>query len=195
MEVHDVAGLWTNARVPFRAPHHTCTRQALHGRRTGFPGEVDLALHGVLLLDEADWFQRAAVEGLAERARENSALLVLSTDPSSAAAFRSPLLASCDIALDLPVPDAFGDRPPRSAGLRERVIAARARQIARQGELNAVVHAPPELPPEAQQVLMENQSVNEWKRARAARLTWTIADLEGREPIADDAREALTIVS
>jgi magnesium chelatase family protein len=195
MEVHDVAGLWTNARVPFRAPHHTCTRQALHGRRTGFPGEVDLALHGVLLLDEADWFQRAAVEGLAERARENSALLVLSTDPSSAAAFRSPLLASCDIALYLPVPDAFGDRPPRSAELREKVIAARARQIARQGELNAVVHAPPELPPEAQQVLMENQSVNEWKRARAARLTWTIADLEGREPIADDAREALTIVS
>jgi len=51
---------------PFRAPHHSVTPAGLVGDRTLRPGEVSLAHHGVLFLDEATEFQRAALELLRE---------------------------------------------------------------------------------------------------------------------------------
>lgn len=57
------AGLLTTR--PFRAPHHTCSEIALVGGGTNpRPGELSLAHHGVLFLDEMPEFSRRALETL-----------------------------------------------------------------------------------------------------------------------------------
>ncbi len=52
---------------PFRAPHHTATAAALAGgSAVPHPGEISLAHHGVLFLDELPEFQRNTLEVLRE---------------------------------------------------------------------------------------------------------------------------------
>ena len=52
---------------PFRAPHHTASAHAIvGGGMTVRPGEVSLAHHGVLFLDELPEFDRRVLEALRE---------------------------------------------------------------------------------------------------------------------------------
>jgi magnesium chelatase family protein len=68
--IHSVAGVLPAGhplveRPPFRAPHHTASAASIVGGGPGpRPGEVSLAHHGVLLLDEMPEFHRPVLEAL-----------------------------------------------------------------------------------------------------------------------------------
>ena len=71
-QIHSVAGsLPADAGLlrwpPFRAPHHSASPEGIvGGGRLLRPGEVSLAHHGVLLLDEAPEFSRPLLQSLRE---------------------------------------------------------------------------------------------------------------------------------
>jgi len=65
--IHSAAGLTRNlvCRRPFRAPHHGISAAGLTGGGRGMrPGELSLATHGVLYLDELTEFRRDALEAM-----------------------------------------------------------------------------------------------------------------------------------
>lgn len=67
--VHSVAGLLAGGaltdRRPFRSPHHSASMPALVGGGTGArPGEISLAHHGVLFLDELPEFATPVLDSL-----------------------------------------------------------------------------------------------------------------------------------
>ncbi|MBL8602554.1 MAG: YifB family Mg chelatase-like AAA ATPase [Myxococcales bacterium] len=80
--VHSVAGILKPGlallpRRPFRAPHHTASAMGLvGGGDPPRPGEVALAHHGVLFLDELPEFSRESLEGLREPLEEGHITIV-----------------------------------------------------------------------------------------------------------------------
>jgi magnesium chelatase family protein len=183
--VASVAGLELNpARFrarPFRAPHHTASGVALAGGGAHpRPGEVSLAHHGVLFLDELTEWSRNVLEVLREplesghivisraaRQAEFPARFQLvaamnpcpcgyAGDPSGRcrcspdlihryrARVSGPLLDRIDLLIEVPrqpirALSAASAPGESSASVRERVVAARARQLARQGKPNAAL--------------------------------------------------------
>ena len=162
---------------PLRAPHHTASRIALVGGGSPpRPGEISLAHHGVLFLDELPEFAREALEALREplesgwislargvrQARFPARFQLVAAmnpcpcgylghasgrcrcTPEAIARYRGrisgPLADRIDLKVEAPVPReaellaaADGDA---SEAIRNRVIAARERQLARQGKAN-----------------------------------------------------------
>lgn len=114
-QVFNAAGLLpTDAGLmlqrPFRAPHHSVSVAGLVGDRTLRPGEVSLAHHGVLFLDEATEFSRSALEVLREPLEEGvirltraagtvehpaSVTLVMASNPCPCGRRGSPLPCVC----------------------------------------------------------------------------------------------------
>jgi magnesium chelatase family protein len=163
---------------PYRAPHHTASAVALVGGGSDpRPGEISMAMHGVLFLDELPEFERHVLEALrqplesgrvsvsrAARQAEFPAEFQLvgamnpcpcgylghfagrcRCTPDQVARYRArisgPLLDRIDLQLEVPaVPPEDLSRSPdgeASSIIRERVSAARARQLARQEKTNA----------------------------------------------------------
>ncbi|MFW6085436.1 MAG: YifB family Mg chelatase-like AAA ATPase, partial [Gemmatimonadota bacterium] len=83
--VHSVAGLLDPAEGllahrPFRAPHHTATSAGLVGGGARLrPGEVSLAHHGVLFLDELGEFRAGALDALRQPLESGEVRLVRAT--------------------------------------------------------------------------------------------------------------------
>ncbi|MDQ2857621.1 MAG: YifB family Mg chelatase-like AAA ATPase [Candidatus Eremiobacteraeota bacterium] len=77
-KIHSVAGLLDDAggivtTRPFRAPHHTISQIALCGGGTSpRPGEISLAQHGVLFLDELPEYSRSALEVMRQPLEEGT---------------------------------------------------------------------------------------------------------------------------
>ena len=170
--IHSIAGRHSDGGLiderPFRAPHHTISAPGLvGGGATPMPGEITLAHHGVLFLDEWSEFSRPALEALRQPLEDGrvvvvrgqrvlvfptSCMLVTAANPCPCGLggtrcrctaadlarhdrrLSGPLLDRIDITIHVPRPDAEAMRTqagPSSAAVRERVIAARERQVAR----------------------------------------------------------------
>ncbi len=80
-KIHSIAGLLNNdigivSERPFRSPHHTATMPALCGGGTNSkPGEVTLANHGVLFLDELPEYTRQVLESLRQPLEDRKILI------------------------------------------------------------------------------------------------------------------------
>ena len=117
-QLHSVAGLLAGRGVlrsrPFRAPHHSISMTGLLGGGTGYlrPGEVSLAHHGVLVLDEFTEFRRDAIEGL-RQPLEDGAVVVTRAVGSVAFPARFTLVAAAN-----PCPCGFDGDPRRHCRCR-----------------------------------------------------------------------------
>jgi magnesium chelatase family protein len=234
--VRSIAGQGTdvaNWKVrAFRAPHHTASAVALIGGGSQpRPGEVSLAHHGVLFLDELPEFERHVLEVLREplesgriaisRAARQAEFparfqLVAAMNPcpcgyagdasgrcrcppDAIARYRTrlsgPLLDRIDLKLDVPrVPQSeLRETTPgeTSATVRQRVIAARNRQLSRAGKVNAALsnrEAERDCAIDSRSHALLDRAIERLglsARAyhRVLRVARTIADLEGREHI------------
>jgi magnesium chelatase family protein len=100
---------------PFRAPHHTASTVALVGGGAAGvprPGEVTLAHHGVLFMDELPEFGRSALEALREPL-EDGFVTVARAHGSARFPARSILVAAMN-------PTARGNRREGARGAREQ---------------------------------------------------------------------------
>jgi magnesium chelatase family protein len=218
---------------PFRAPHHTASSVALAGGGGHpRPGEVSLAHHGVLFLDELTEWSRSVLEVLREPLESGRIVISRAArqcefparfqlvaamnpcpcgyagdpsgrchcSPEQIARYRSrisgPLLDRIDIQIEVarqPTTALANKAAPgeASAPVRERVIAARERQLQRAGKPNALLGTRQmsrdcELRASDQQLLeraIDKLNLSARAYHRILRLARTIADLGGVEAI------------
>jgi len=125
---------------PFRAPHHTASAVGLvGGGDPPRPGEIALAHHGVLFLDELPEFPRESLEGLREPLEEGSVTIVRARMRARYPA-RFTLVAAMN-----PCPCGYhGDPSDRCGCSEERVKRYRGRVSGPLlDRIDLVVHLPP----------------------------------------------------
>jgi magnesium chelatase family protein len=246
--VWSVAGLLPAERGlltvrPFRSPHHTASEAGLiGGGGLPHPGEISLAHHGVLFLDELPEFSQRVLEALRQpledarvivsRAagtasfparfqlvaaanpcrRGCASLPACACSPPERARYLGrlsrPLLDRIDLHLEIPslphaelVASATGES---SAAIRDRVLAARARQAARFAGTTTYANARMSgrqtrrfcpLPADAARLLglaVTRLGLSARAHDRLLRVGRTIADLAGAEAItAEHISEAI----
>jgi magnesium chelatase family protein len=224
---------------PFRFPHHTISQPALvGGGALAKPGEISLAHHGVLFLDELPDFSRSAVEVMRQPLEEGTVTigraagtftyparfqLVASMNPcpcgyrgtrtnecrcDDAAVAKyvgklsGPLLDRIDVQIEIarvPFDDMVsGEATERSVQIRNRVMAARVRQLRRFA--NTALRCNADIPGNAMRRycvlnepamrLLALASAKRQFSARAldriARVARTIADLADSDEIASE---------
>jgi magnesium chelatase family protein len=163
----------------FRQPHHSASAVALVGGGSHpKPGEISLAHHGVLFLDEMTEFERRVLDALREPLETGSVSisraahrvtfparfqLIGAMNPSPCGHYQEglsrssseqilrylgrisgPFLDRFDLSVEIPLlPPGELSRPrtrgETSAQVRQRVLAARERQLARAGKVNALL--------------------------------------------------------
>ncbi len=238
--IHSVAGLLGPghgliSERPFRAPHHTISDVALvGGGQNPRPGEISLAHHGVLFLDEMAEFNRSVLEVLRQPLEEGCVRIARALrsvsfparfmligamnpcpcgyhgDPSrpcrcspmQIARYGSRLSGPLRDRMDLTV--AIAALPAReltgsnggepSAIVRGRVVAARERQMARDGVLNArlqgrALRARTHLDADARRMFdlaLTRLLLTARGHDRVLRVARTIADLEPCDAVSSD---------
>ncbi|MEK7185567.1 MAG: YifB family Mg chelatase-like AAA ATPase [Patescibacteria group bacterium] len=194
--IHSVAGAFLHAENftgqnrspiftirPFRSPHHTSSYIAIAGGGTHpKPGEMTLAHHGILFLDEFPEFDRRVIEALREPLEEHRVsisrikgsvvfpayfMLVAAMNPCPCGYAKSenkncictlkdksrytkkisgPILDRIDLRIEVGEIDfrkikvnTNTDTKTETQKARERIAAARGRQLARQSKINAYI--------------------------------------------------------
>ena len=244
--IHSVAGQPSRLddwrAPPYRAPHHSASAVALvGGGRVPRPGEISLAHHGVLFMDELPEFERRALESLREPLESGhitvaraaravrypaSFLLVAAMNPcpcgydgdarkqcicsperiaSYRARISGPLAERVDLHVEVPRETNNLLPSQRTAGeasvtVRDRVVAIRARQMHRQGQLNgalsgAAINRHCTLKDNAGHLLanaLDRLGLSARGYHKVIKLALTIADMAGAEVI-DEAHVAEAI--
>jgi magnesium chelatase family protein len=240
-KIHSICGLLLDkgfvATRPFRSPHHTVSDAGLlGGGMNPSPGEISVAHHGVLFLDELPEFKRTTLEVLRQPLEDGRVtvsraagtmtfpaefMLVAAMNPCPCGyhgdpkrncrctqlqveryreKISGPLLDRIDLHVEAPaVP--FEELRQRELGepstsMRERVVAARAIQRERFGAGKTRVNARMTsahvrkfcaLDSDAEGMLrmaMENLQLSARAHDRILKVSRTIADLAGSEPVA-----------
>ena len=244
--IHSVAGLVLPGaglllQRPFRAPHHTISDVALVGGGSNpRPGEISLAHHGILFLDEMPEFSRHVLEVLRQPLEEGTVRIaraartvafparfmlvgamnpcpcgffgdsvrVCRCSPPQIARYGARLSGPLRDRIDLTVPVAAmpareltqGAGGEGSDTIRDRVVACRQRQLARDGVLNARLQgrrlrAVTKLDAGAAKMFeaaLTRLSLTARGHDRVLRVARTIADLRASAQIeAEDVGEAL----
>ncbi|MDP2817320.1 MAG: YifB family Mg chelatase-like AAA ATPase [Polaromonas sp.] len=220
------------AQRPTCSPHHTASAVALVGGGSPpKPGEISLAHHGVLFLDELPEFPRAALEALREplesgtitisRAAQRaefparfhliaamnpcpcgylgSTLRACRCSPDQVSRYQGklsgPLLDRIDLHVEVGAlaADELINTPPgeSTAAIRQRVVAARERALARQGSSNQALQGKA-----IDSQCRLDEAAAKFLNTAAARLGWsgrsihrclkvarTIADLVGAQSV------------
>lgn len=84
-KIHSICGLLPKGKAlvahrPFRSPHHTTSSAGLLGGTANLtPGEISLANHGVLFLDELPEFHRDVLEAMREPLEEGRVVISRAT--------------------------------------------------------------------------------------------------------------------
>jgi magnesium chelatase family protein len=118
-QLHSVAGLLQEGGLvrerPFRSPHHSISLAALLGGGGTYlrPGEVSLAHHGVLFLDEFTEFRRDAIEGM-RQPLEDGRVVIARVAGTAEFPARFTLVAASN-----PCPCGFADDTSRRCTCRE----------------------------------------------------------------------------
>ena len=241
-KIHSIVGLLTPGqalitRRPFRAPHHTASDAGLLGGNINpTPGEISLAHHGVLFLDELPEFKRSVLETMRQPLEDGHVtisraagtltfpaqfMLIAAMNPTPdgkmphesksspreiqnyLGRISGPLLDRIDLHIEVPAVKfreiSDGKSGETSAQIRERVIAARQRQIARFKDkpkitCNARMGSKElkqfcELDESAKELLkfaMSDMNLSARAYDRILKVARTIADLAGAENILPD---------
>ncbi|MBP7635058.1 YifB family Mg chelatase-like AAA ATPase [Candidatus Ozemobacteraceae bacterium] len=153
-------------RRPFRDPHHTVSDVALiGGGRVPGPGEVSLAHHGILFLDELPEFRKAVLEGLREPLSEGRVAI---SRAAGAASFPARFLL---VGAMNPCPCGFAGDPARSCTCSARQVVAYQQKLSGPllDRIDLQIHVPRLSPEELAVSAPSEDSATVRERVAAAR--------------------------